>query len=351
MHAIIILLIILVALSRETDLVQNIKKNKSSSFEWIVNSPPTGKHRLAIAECMRIVETTWVSNVTSSVEFTFDDSFAKKDKQILGDSKPSRFVRVGRYNYPIAMAKSILGNKWPRLSDRIANVFFSLMNGYEESDVIVRLNPQTDWYTGIDKNRRAWEYDLVQVCLHEVYHGLLLTGTKIDVENRGNITYAYPTAINDRFRAFVTTRTTEGKYCPIDDYIKDPRMLGDAITNQELYFSTNDARIAKLYTPKKYSSSSIMHLDQKTYGTGENSLMVPYATNIKSNHDVGPIIRITQSILLNATAEPPRSCLRRPRTRRNTFKLVRNWVMIVFLLINAYNFSVQLIRFRIRRVR
>lgn len=273
-------------------------------FKWKVLSAPTLNHVKAIDCTMEIAARTWKSIVPISVVFDFEDPLFQLEyarKTILGNCATRGNVRVGEFYYTDAVARTINGNTHPSI----------LPLGISNGDMIVSLNPNMSWYTGIEEDGNLGDHDLIGTCLHEIIHGLGFTSHGFRVVQHLNTTFAWVENRSDRFLAFVTTLTPDGKNVPISDYYENPENLGYALTSNNLYFSTADGVIAKLFAPKIYSLiTSVIHLDEETYSGSENSLMTPTASmhdKCDKCRDVGPITRKILEIIRDPSAKPPTS--------------------------------------------
>lgn len=286
-----------VALRRNDNLLLG---KKLSTFKITINSPPSAEYTQAIQYCASFMETYWVSNVTTVVKVDFDSLGSA-----LARAGATAAIRVGNYQYPIALAKSITDGNIG--SGNIARF---------KTDVQETFDLDTDWYVGTD-GRPSRKPNLVSTCIHELLHGLFLIGSG-DVSD-GN-----------RFDAFLTNKTEDGEYCSVKSFKSEPEKLKQALTNNELYFSDNNRTIAKLYAPKKFSEgSSIYHLDQDTYKHTSNAVMIPEHISGESSHTIGPVIREIEAILRDRSAVPPQKCKHGANPAKNTKMYKQTKVIII----------------------
>jgi len=259
------------------ETIKQANARKLSTINVKIRSAPSRDYERVIEHCASILESHWVSNSPTVVKLDFS-SF---EKETLAYAKPTTYIKVGKYRYQRALARSIPG------------VIFT---SKYDSDVIVNINTKINWYTGIDGHTSAEQFDLVSVCVHEIMHGLYFSGSR----NRTS---------NTRFEAFLTTKTEEGEYCSLKSFESEPKKLKTALTNNELYFSANNRTIAKLSAPNPFApGSSTFHLDYKKYTGGQEAVMLPAFVKGESRHTIGPVIKEIQAILRDQTSVPPKTC-------------------------------------------
>lgn len=213
-------------------------------------------------------------------------------KNVLGTGVPSRNWLVDDYIVSVALAESILGEE-----------LNSDMNGDLSYDILIVLNNITSWYLGTDARPRSGTYDLVTVCLHEVYHGLMMSG--------GNIVVYLTTSDGNDYEGRFRRSDVVGRYdafignqdgCNIHGYANNRSALGIALTSNNVFFYGNDSKkIARIYAPRPYAAgSSVYHLSQADYGNGKdlNDLMTPAIGQAYSQHNVGPLVEMMQREML-----------------------------------------------------
>lgn len=238
---------------------------------------------------MNLAETHWTSNIPVSVRVNFSNL---GDSLILGQGQPTRNWVVNDYFCPVALAEAVVEEELNAEHGGIARF-----------DVLVTLNTATKWYTGLNARPPSRHYDLVTVCLHEVYHGLFMSGSNIALSLSPNtLTYAavfVTSSATGRFDSFMANQ--DG--CNITAYNKDPSSLGTVLTGNNLWFVSESERVAKLYAPKPYiAGSSLYHLSETDYGAldGENNdLMTPAIGPNYAQHNIGPIMSQIQALVLD----------------------------------------------------
>lgn len=300
-HLPIIFVSILIFFAISAGAVVKPKHKDLSIVKYEVILPPSSKHKTAIDHCVSIVQKTWVSKIPAKVLFIFNGD--KFESGTVGMTLPLGSIEMGAYKYPATLGKSMFSNL-----DEMDTAIAKNQITFNESrhDMIVELSKKEDWYTGIDGKTSKGKPDLVTLCLHEVYHGLMFYGSRFTINNKGHV---FAVSKNDRFDSFVVTKTTDGKFCSLTSFYNSPEKLAKAVTNNKLYFAIEDRRIAKLHAPYKFKEGkSIHHLDENKYMYMKNRLMTPDFRTGRPTHQIGPIVEEIQKILRNKGSKRPQVC-------------------------------------------
>lgn len=252
-------------------------RQKTSSFSYTLSTTATAPIKKSLTHCMSLASTLWQSSVPVSVRINITDFGISN---LLGTARPSSNQLIdGKTIAPVALAEAISGRK---------------LNG-GTWHIVMTLNGGANWYTGIDG--KPMGFDLVTVCLHELYHGLFISSGNIGV-SRGRTGYngVFYREINGRFDEFMGN--SEG--CWIRGYARNTSLLGRALTGNNLWFVTGSEKIARLHAPTPYKSgSSIYHLSEVEYGIGDNDLMTPSIVMNYAQHDIGSVVRSMQRLILD----------------------------------------------------
>ena len=171
--------------------------------------------------------------------------------------------------YPVVLAEKITGFE---------------INGPNEPDIILNINSNTDWYTGID-GKPETRFDLVTVAMHEICHGLGFFesfGTEGGFGGYGisGIPLVYDTFVEN----------VVGQKLTNTNLFQNPSsVLRNYLQGDQLYFKGNIAsNRLKLYAPGEFEpGSSISHFDEVSTAT-ENSLMTPFIAKGEALHNPGP---------------------------------------------------------------
>lgn len=262
-----------------------------STFKLRVLASPSSDHLKAVRHCTDLAAQYWASPVDVRVKVLFSQTIGGKD--VLGDARAGTNWFLDKFVFPVGMAKSILG------SDVNKEEY-----GDERYDIVMRLNAKAAWYTGTDGRQHPDKYDLVTVCLHELYHGLMMSGGNINIGSNGTrLMGRFITRFSGRFDAFLATETANG-FCSVESYRKRPEYLADAVSGDNLWFYAGGKPIAQLYAPRDFKpGSSLYHLSERKYGVGEddNGLMTPAIPLNYARHELGGIVQQMQRLMMDVS--------------------------------------------------
>jgi len=275
-------------------------KHRSKFIFDVHNAPDSEGVRKAMNKVAVIMGRAWSSKITVNVRVAFGDLGASN---VLVNGGGTYFCKIHSLNQvvPIAAGESILGKD---LNQHI--------KGAGKYDVIITMNTNTPWYYGTDGRTTNDKFDLVTVLLHEMYHNLIFTGgIRVDVQKL-NGSVQQKAKLNNahisRFDSFLANK--EG--CAVLGYLKDKALkektkksgdvlLGDALTNEQLYFgSGKDGDLVRLFAPRVFdSNSSIYHLDTKK--SSDESIMTAHEFEKgRAQHAIGSRILKIQKLYLDA---------------------------------------------------
>ena len=270
------------------DLFTLERQGAKSKFTATVVGQSTAAQRLAVDFCLDRAAENWISDIAVTVLVNFS---GLDGPLLLGTGQPSRNWMVNKFICPVALAEAVVGED---LNDG--------KSGDAKYDILMTLNTKANWYEGTDAQPGAGQYDLVTVCLHEVYHGLFMAGGNIGVSlNQTDLSYS-ALFLRDgafgRFDAFMANQ--DG--CMIGGYEDNTSNLGAVLTGNNLWFVSQTVEIGKLHAPRPYvSGSSLYHLSELEYGSGEgdNDLMTPAIGSKYAQHNVGGVTLAMQQAALN----------------------------------------------------
>jgi len=281
-------------------------KMAKRTFICETRDAPTDAHETAVNFAIDALEGMWTSDVPISVLVQFQTGHFKRRPFAGGRAVEPKYVRIGEYMYPVALAKSMLGKEYTPPDDTEHD------DEKYPNDITILVETRTlyRWYTGLDgKCPERLEMDLVNFIMHQVTRCLGFCAPVFELCGYGGPTgymFTPPQAPHHRFLAFVTQRTRGGRHTPITDLFDDPAKFGAALTGNNLYFSTANGPLAKLDAHRHYRSGrTIVHLDENTYRDTENGLMTHSRRN--TAYDVGPIVRNILKILRDPDAQLPTS--------------------------------------------
>ncbi len=219
--------------------------------EWKVNYKnfPANAQQ-AVQYAIDIWSRNFSSEIPINIEATWEPN---KNDQILGSARAGYYFN----SFPGAPDEDL----WypSALANRLANKDLDT----KQSEMLLNINSNADWYLGIDGKPTFGEYDLASVVLHEIAHGLGFMS---------NAQY-------DRFAgaAYISQPTPFDAYVELPDgrtftnFCSRSTDLGKAMINPlywsgELAIAANKGTKPKLYTPAPFEEgSSIAHLDETTF--------------------------------------------------------------------------------------
>ena len=222
----------------------------------------------------------WQNLVYSPVPIRIQANWKSLSEGVLGSCGPGSYyhnfnsTQIWNCYYPVALVEKMLGEE---------------VNASTDFDIVASFNKDFDnWYFGTDGQTPASKYDFVSTVLHELAHGLGFSGFFYTVNGRG----AYGSdGLSAVFDQFVLNKS--GEQLVNTKLFSNPSVkLNSNLTSGWLEFNTKflTSSLPRLYAPTVWDDgSSIYHLDDKTYGVGdENSLMTPYTDSGEAIHNPGP---------------------------------------------------------------
>ncbi len=109
----------------------------------------------------------WEKSIVSPIPINIHANWDKLSDNLLGNGKPSVFYRnfkgAPKTNifYPVALVEKITGKEY---------------NSNTDADISCSFNKSKPWYFGTDGKTPATQYDFVTAVLHEIGHGLGISG-------------------------------------------------------------------------------------------------------------------------------------------------------------------------------
>ncbi len=261
-----------------------------------VDEDPADPWPDAARQAVEYAVSIWASTIVSPLEVRIKAYWADRggcstSPVVLGSAGPRALHRDH--------AALPLSDTW--YVDALADALTGLdMGGSHEPDIRIFLNRDCDnqdasshWYFGIDGNPPAGHIDLVSVVLHEVGHGLGISGAGRVTSGSGTVRYSTRPYVYDRF-------TVDGAQpsSPLLSYPDFSTELGSALqagSGAVLYQgasanASNGGVAPSLYAPDPWKAgSSYSHLDEQTYNNTTNALMTPMLSTMEANHVVGPV--------------------------------------------------------------
>lgn len=230
----------------------------------------------------------WEHVVQSPIPIRIQANWRTRDANILGSCGPEdykTFEGAPRDNlyYPIALVEKLTKTE---------------ITGPGVPDMTATFNKDVKWYFGTDGNTPDSLYDFVSVVLHEIGHGLGITGFFFETSG-GTGAYGYNEFGDAAVFDNLVIRGNGNQLLDSLVYPNQSSELIDAFTSGDL-FANSPVAIAdagpykpKLYAPAEWNDgSSIYHLNDASYPNGNvNSLMTHAVGKGEAVHDPGPITK------------------------------------------------------------
>jgi len=253
---------------------------KTANIEIIFNTGFTSEAQSAF----RAAADIWETLITSSQTITID-AYWRNDlgSGVLGGalytSAFANFDGAQKLNvfYPVALAEKISGQN---------------LNG-DDPEIFTQFSSLTNWHYNPNTTPPPGTFDLVTVVLHEIGHGLGISGSfsvtggqgQVGVQSTG-VPIAYDVPIEN------------GVNANLIETITSPSVnMATQLTSQNLFFDSQTSTTPKLYAPAAFSGgSSISHLDETTYNGSANSLMTPFVAPVEQMHNPGIALNMLQDL-------------------------------------------------------
>ncbi len=219
----------------------------------------------------------WEQNISTPVPINILAKWEQLNSNELANCHAATFQKnfsaapLTNVYYPIALVEKLMGKE---------------MNGSKEADIICNINGSASWYLGIDGDTPESQYDLVTVVLHEITHGLGVSGFFTDEDGEGKL--SNPTNSPSAYDYYVFNLQ--------DQRISDNTIfnspsdeLHEQLTSNSLNFSYyNEDNIkgsANIFAPSTWNpGGSIYHLKSANNG---RELMSPFSYKGEAIHNLG----------------------------------------------------------------
>ena len=267
-------------------------QSRAATFTINYNGVPTDAQT-----CITYAANIWSGILVSDVPIKLLVSWLPLGTSTLGITFPN-----GRRDF----ANAPLDSTWYATS--LANSIGNVELNPGENDIEIFLSSSANWYTGIDGNPAAGQYDLASIVLHEICHGLGFVGLSKKVGGDGSFGLLLSSDFSPLFTTFpwpqldtlpsAFDRHLENNASNLlTDLVNPSTQLGAALSNNQVYFSgpltniANGGSHARVYAPSTFAlGSSCVHLNESTYPAGNvNELMTPFSSAGVANHWPGPV--------------------------------------------------------------
>lgn len=229
----------------------------------------------------------WEYLIDSPITIYMQANWRSMGGNVLGSSGPSEYIKNFKNApqkdifYPIAVAEKLTGTEI-----------------YDENiaDIEAQFNKNVDWYFGIDGKTPDSLYDFVSVVMHEIGHGLGITGFFFVESVNG--AYAYEDYGDAAAFDLLVMDVNNRLLLDQDFFPNQSATLKNALVSNGLFAnSPAGKKLGGGYKPRLYApqiwdnGSSVYHLNDATYPhTNENSLMTHTIGKGEAVHDPGPIV-------------------------------------------------------------
>lgn len=223
----------------------------------------------------------WEKNIFSPVQINITANWESLPGNVLANGKPSLFCRnfkgapQSNIYYPVALVEKITGKEF---------------NNPTEADITCYFNKSKPWYFGTNGKTPDNQYDFVTAVLHEIGHGLGISGF-FTFEN-GIGKYSNSSSSPSIFDYFVFNANKQR----IADQFLFPspsQELTMQLTSNSLVFNyeaeNNEISDVSIYAPNTWENGiSIYHLKKTDYSPGTpNELMSAHAYKGEAIHNPG----------------------------------------------------------------
>lgn len=264
--------------------VASINPN-GSAFNFIFN--PANNIPQNVQDVFIEAGRIWSEYIFTGLPFNVYVNYKPLPTGILGSASPSSFYKSNDFMdsadtyYPVALIKKRLQ-------------YFPYQNSI---DIHVDFNSDfSQWYIGTG-TPASNQYDLLTVALHELGHGLGISGFFTSQNNLGK--YFNGTNTYSIFDALLTYKKANIPVIQNPNFPDNSSALQTVLTSDSLFLNhsyvkaTNNQNAAQIYAPAAFSSgSSIYHLNESTYPVDDpNTLMTPFIAAGQATREIGPIIK------------------------------------------------------------
>ncbi len=250
---------------------RDLKSGQMKKSEIVItylNFPEEAKYAFQYAASI------YEQNISSSVPIMVTANWESMSGGMLAKSGPATFYKnfnsapVPNVFYPIALVEKLSGKEW---------------NGEKDADILCSFNSNKPWYFGTDGNTPETSYDFVTVALHELAHGLGISGFLKDENGLGKIGTpgGNPSAYDYYIFNLQNQRISDNSL-----FSSPSAQLHDQLTSDQLDFICTSSSQSKteIYAPTSWKSgASIYHLKS----TSRNELMSPALSKGEAIHNPG----------------------------------------------------------------
>lgn len=223
----------------------------------------------------------WEKSINSPVSINIHANWDNLSQNMLGSGKPAVFYRnfkgapQANIYYPVALVEKITNKEY---------------NSTTEADITCSFNKSKPWYFGTDGKTPATHYDFVTAVLHEIGHGLGISGFFTSdngiakYSNSSNSPSVYDNFVFNNNKQRIADQSLFP--CPSVELTKQ-------LTSNSLVFNysteENELSAVSIYAPGTWENGiSIYHFKKTSQAYGEpNELMSAHAYKGEAIHNLG----------------------------------------------------------------
>jgi len=258
--------------------IENLKSGATNTGNIIVtyvNFPEEAK--IAFEYAVSI----WEKSIYSPVPINVYANWGNLSENILGHGKPSLFYRNFKgapqtnIYYPVALVEKITGIEYNKSS---------------EADITCSFNNSKPWYFGTNGKTPANQYDFVTAVMHEIGHGLGISG--FFITEKGVAKYSNSSNSPSVYDYYLFN-TNQQRVADQTLFPSPSTELTKQLTSNSLIFNysteNNEAPNATIYAPSTWADGiSIYHLKKTDFSVGfPNELMNAHSYKGEAIHNPG----------------------------------------------------------------
>jgi hypothetical protein len=223
----------------------------------------------------------WEKSIYSPIQINISASWENLPQNVLGNGKPSIFYRNFKdapqpnIYYPVALVEKITGKEY---------------NTSTEADITCYFNKSKPWYFGTNGKTPDSQYDFVTAVLHEIGHGLGISGF-FTFEN-GVGKYSNSSNSPSVYDYFVFN-TNQQRIADQSLFPSPSQELTQQLTSNSLVFNysaeNNEQPDLSIYAPNSWENGiSIYHVKKTDFSIGvPNELMSAHSYKGEAIHNPG----------------------------------------------------------------
>jgi hypothetical protein len=223
----------------------------------------------------------WEKSIYTPIQINIHANWGNLPENVLANGKPSLFYRnfkgapQSNIYYPVALVEKITGKEY---------------NSPTEADITCSFNKSKPWYFGTDGRTPLNQFDFVTSVLHEIGHGLGISGF-FTFEN-GVGKYSNSSNSPSVYDCFVFN-TNQQRITDQSLFPSPSQELTKQLTSNSLFFNyiseNNEMSDVSIYAPNSWENGiSIYHLKRTDSSPGApNELMSAHAYKGEAIHNPG----------------------------------------------------------------